>query len=113
MTNTRFEEIDKVKKKLDALIMQRDKILIERTCRDRKFKKRDESEYAIDCNWARMMRDCFAKFRTKQSGNAEIQMFYELSRNPIEIDVDEEFVEMVLDWYNRKISKLQQEFDAM
>lgn len=113
MTDTRLEEINKIKHQLDALILQKERLLIERTYRDHKFKQLEDSSVAICCHWANMMRDCFAKFRTKQNGNAEIQIFYELSRNPIEIEVDEEFVEMILDWYNRKIDKLQQEFDAM
>ena len=113
MTDTRLEEINKIKYQLDRLIAQREKLLIERRYRDRRFEALNTSAVAIDCRWANMMRNCFAKFRTKQTGNAEIQIFYELSRNPIEIEVDEEFVEMILDWYNRKIDKLQQEFNAM
>ena len=113
MTNARLEEINKIKEQLDALIMQKESLLIERRYRDRKLKMLDDSDAAISCRWAGMMRNCFAKFRTKQNGNAEIQMFYELSRNPIEIEVDEEFVEMIMDWYDRKIYKLQRKFDAM
>lgn len=105
MTQEKLQIATQIMSELDKLVEIRSSIAHSMRCR----KSEMESANRASFDW---LKRAFATIRLKSSSTAEIAVRHEFSPY-IEFHVDEEFVNMVLEYLDKKIADKNKQFETL
>lgn len=113
MTTDKIEYANQLMKEIDELKQIVGQLSYDISVRKRQIQENEKWSHTDGgsslLNW---LKQYFATFRAKPKENASITIHYEFAR-PVEFPVDEEFVAMVQDYFNRKLEEKEKEFAGL
>lgn len=107
MTQEQLHAATQIKSELDRLVEIRSSIANAMRCRESEMKSTSKNSSHFD--W---LKKAFATIRLKSKDVAEVAVRYEFSPY-IEFHIDEEFVAMMLEYFDKKIADKNKQLESL